>query len=738
MLFQKKKISLSVGMLFSSILMSAGAQAQIAPPPDYDQTLSEVVVTATRAGTPLNEIPLNTTLLTPEVLEIAPEQTVDQILKNAPGVQLNDVPFYQKDPTGQSINVRGLGGGRTLVLIDGTPANDAFYGTIEWGKVPMSSIESVEFIRGGVSSLWGNYGMGGVINIKTKDPKNSRQDVSANYGSFNTSNVAASKDIIASDALQLRFSADSFNTDGYQNVATIAPASTANLKGGMTTGKASNENARLQGYFKLSQDTSGTFNTGYSTMADLSSNYGIAKNLQQKFFFGGGTTTQLDLAQKVDVNIYFEDTIFNKQNGSAGTGTQANTGYISQTTMNPYSTLGGSVQYTNELKGIIDQAIIGVDTKNITGSNVINNLNTTGGITSVNYGKSIQNFYGLLGQLKSKASAIPLETTLAARVDYWSSQVPTYYSTGTNGNNPNYQNVPNQNKTQVSPTLGFLYNATKELDFRTSAYQAFHAPGMNNQIRSYGSSSGGYSFGNPNLKPETMTGYELGSDYRWKSGFVQITGFNNFIRDAVATYQLQATSAADVALANSLCGATSSNVLSVTNNRGVGSCVGQSSKATSVNYYTNNQNIQSQGLELQYHHDLNEKWAFDAGYARTRSFITWTTTSDASYGRNQLGGVPQNIASGGITYYPIPKASLTTTVRYVGNSWMDTAHALPVPAYAIVGLRANYELTQNATVYASVVNLLNRNYITFNSSTSSGNYQAGMPQAFTVGARINF
>jgi iron complex outermembrane receptor protein len=177
MLFQKNKISVCVGMLLGSIVITTSAQAQIAPPPNYDQKLADVVVSATRAGTPLNEIPLNTTLLTPEVLEISPDQTIDQILKNTPGVVLNDVPFYQKDPTGQSINVRGLGNARTLVLIDGTPANDAFYGTIEWGKVPMSSVESVEFIRGGVSSLWGNYGMGGVINIKTKDPKNSRQDV---------------------------------------------------------------------------------------------------------------------------------------------------------------------------------------------------------------------------------------------------------------------------------------------------------------------------------------------------------------------------------------------------------------------------------------------------------------------------------------------------------------------------------------------------------------------------------
>ncbi|HAT38693.1 TonB-dependent receptor plug domain-containing protein [Polynucleobacter necessarius] len=70
----------------------------------------------------LDEIPLNTTVLTKEALEVAPEQTIDQILKNVPSVILNDTPYYQQDPTAQSINVRGLGNARTLVLIDGVPA----------------------------------------------------------------------------------------------------------------------------------------------------------------------------------------------------------------------------------------------------------------------------------------------------------------------------------------------------------------------------------------------------------------------------------------------------------------------------------------------------------------------------------------------------------------------------------------------------------------------------------------
>ncbi|MBU3625018.1 TonB-dependent receptor [Polynucleobacter sp. JS-Safj-400b-B2] len=698
-----------------------GAIAQVAPPPDYDQKLSDVVVNATRSGTPLDQMSLNTTILTKEVLEASPDQTIDQVLKNVPGVFLNDVPYYQKDPTGQSINVRGLGYGRTLVLIDGLPANDAFYGTVQWNLVPMSSIESVEFVRGGVSSLWGNYGMGGVININTKTPKNSSQDISASYGSFATGNVAASKDLIVSDAVQMRFSADYFSSEGFQNYATISPGSPGNIKNGMGTDAVKNSNIRLQNYFKPTQDTNAFLRLGYSTMADLSNNYAIAPNLIQMADVAGGSTTNLDVNKKVQVNVYYQATNFYKQTAN-NLAAPSYKPYINANYTDPYSTVGASAQYTHDLNFAgIDQYIVGLDARNISASNQTNNLASSGAVNSVSYAQGQQNFYGLLGQIKSSANAIPLEATLGARVDAWNSQTPTSYNAGANGVNPLYQAIPNQSKTQLSPSLGLLYKATSNWDLRGAAYQAFHAPSMNNTLRSYGNSVSGYSLANPNLTPETMTGYEIGTDYRWKSGFAQLTAFNNYIQNAIASYKI---TNANVAFATSLCAGV-----------GISGCGASTGGFTNVSYYTNQQNLLSRGIELQYHHDVNAQWALDGGYSYTNTILTWSATTDPT--NTQVGGVPRNMANAGITYYPVPQASLTTTVRYVGNSWMSTG-SLPVPAYAIVGLRANYQVTQQASVFASVVNLFNRQYVTFNIASQASAYQAGMPQAISVGARFQF
>ena len=336
-----------------------------------------------------------------------------------------------------------------------------------------------------------------------------------------------------------------------------------------------------------------------------------------------------------------------------------------------------------------------------------------------------------MAQLKSKAEIVPLETTLSARVDNWNSQTPTYYSQSATTGNTTLTNVPTQNKTYINPTLGLLYKLNSSWDLRSSAYRAFHAPGMNNTLRSYGSSSG-TTFANPNLSPETMVGYEFGSDYRWKQGFAQFTAFNNYVQNAVASYKLNPNDSTDQALGKNLCGGTGTWSTKTSGAYGICPAVQTSGKSI-LSYYTNNQNLLSQGIEFQAHHDINRKWAADLNYAYTQTKLTYSATSDPA--NQQVGGVPRNIAGGGLTYYPTTNASITTTIRYVGNSWLDTAHANFVPTYTIVGLRGNYQFDKSTTGYVSVVNLFNRAY---NTLGSSSNYILGQPLTLMVGGRIIF
>ena len=683
-------------------------------------SLGSVIVSASRTETRLEDMPLSTTVLTRETLERSPAQTLDQVLATVPGINISGQPGWSKDPTGQSISMRGLGNARTLVLVDGVPINDAFYGTVQWHLVPLSSIERVEIIRGGVSSLWGNYGMGGVINVVTKTPTGDGGEVSASLGSLHTAEIAMARDIAVSDALKLRVSADSFRTQGYQTIATTHPAPANNVKAGQGTAYDRSSNVRLQAYWTPSADLNGYFRLGYHVMKDLSSNYAFALNTMQSGDLATGVTRRFDGGRQVQANFYYQDTSFNKANGSNGTPP-----YASATYVDPYKSMGGSVLWLGAAKDS-PRITAGVDFRRITGANTTRNLSPAGALQSVVVGSGTQNFYGLLGQAVFVGRSVPLEATVGARYDYWQVARPEATNTSASGAVTSTP-IAEQGKGNLNPSVALRLAASDTLDLRAATYRAFHAPGMNNMFRSFGSSSS-WSFSNPNLKPEQMLGYEVGADLRWRGGALRATAFDNRIRDAVVSANLSKSVAAEVALAQALCGAAG-NPLAGTGDTGV--C-----NSTSVGYYSNNQNLRSQGLELEMRHAFTPALSVSAGYALTYSRLTSSQSSDPV--GSQVGGVPKNTASLGVQWKPADASTLSAQLRGAGHSWLDTKNTVPVPGYVTADLRAHHQVNRQVSVYGSLTNLFNLAYVTFGTGSSATSYTAGMPRALVGGVRYAF
>ena len=70
--------------------------------------------------------------------------------------------------------------------MDGKQLNNIETGLVNWNSVPLSSIESIEVVRGGASSLYGDTAIGGVVNILTKDDNIARTQFSSHVGTFNS------------------------------------------------------------------------------------------------------------------------------------------------------------------------------------------------------------------------------------------------------------------------------------------------------------------------------------------------------------------------------------------------------------------------------------------------------------------------------------------------------------------------------------------------------------------------
>jgi iron complex outermembrane recepter protein len=75
-----------------------------------------------------------------------------------------------------SVNLRGLGAGSTLVLLNGrrlTPTAGGADETLgDLGMIPMSAIDRIEILKGGGSAIYGADAVGGVVNIITRNTWN--------------------------------------------------------------------------------------------------------------------------------------------------------------------------------------------------------------------------------------------------------------------------------------------------------------------------------------------------------------------------------------------------------------------------------------------------------------------------------------------------------------------------------------------------------------------------------------
>ena len=149
-------------------------------------TLDELVVTANRSETLRATSTAAVSVMQARDLRPLPGMTnLADVLRMVPGFAPLHLDGLGYDP--QPV-VRGFyGGGEAeyvIVLLDGHPLNVLETGLVNWNQIPMEAIESVEVLRGGASSLYGDAAIGGIVNVRTKDYLDSSTRLSAMGGSF--------------------------------------------------------------------------------------------------------------------------------------------------------------------------------------------------------------------------------------------------------------------------------------------------------------------------------------------------------------------------------------------------------------------------------------------------------------------------------------------------------------------------------------------------------------------------
>jgi len=176
--------------LISVSLLAFNAQAddKILPQAPAEQSLKEVVVTATKLDSDVHTVGSSVTVISGKELENKQKSSLIEALRSVASLDV-----VQNGGT-TSVFIRGAESGHTLVLLDGIELNDPSSAnhSYDLSHMTVANIERVEIVRGPQSTLYGSDAMGGVINIITKQGKGKPTgSLSTEGGSFNTYNEKA-------------------------------------------------------------------------------------------------------------------------------------------------------------------------------------------------------------------------------------------------------------------------------------------------------------------------------------------------------------------------------------------------------------------------------------------------------------------------------------------------------------------------------------------------------------------
>ncbi len=112
--------------------------------------------------------------------------------------------------------------------------------------------------------------------------------------------------------------------------------------------------------------------------------------------------------------------------------------------------------------------------------------------------------------------------------------------TDTYRDNPNYDpgNLVDNSDYRFSPKLRGAWQATDEMEFYAQWAQGFRAPSALELYQDFGAPGSYARIGNPELKPETSNGFEIGVNYVATDYAIAATVFNNYYRNFIDTVTL--------------------------------------------------------------------------------------------------------------------------------------------------------------------------------------------------------
>ncbi len=198
-------------VLFMTAGMVTAAEAEA------NDTMEEVVVTATRTEQKVEKIPAQVTVITAKEIQKSGANSVPDVLKSVTGVVVTDL---YGNGNNQTVDIGGFGetaDRHVAIVIDGRRVNSMDLSGTRWATIPVDNIERIEILHGSGAVLYGDNALGGVINIITKRP----EEGLSGKGEYGFGNLGTNKlngyVNAGSESFGAYLGFDLFKTNGYRD-----------------------------------------------------------------------------------------------------------------------------------------------------------------------------------------------------------------------------------------------------------------------------------------------------------------------------------------------------------------------------------------------------------------------------------------------------------------------------------------------------------------------------------------
>lgn len=579
------------------------------------------------------------------------------------------------NPSAQGATLRALGGNaatRTMMLLDGVPVTDPFFGYIPFDALVPEQIGSVRVTRGGGSGAFAAGAVAGTIELESKS-RDALPDLSAHaaYGSHKATELGAALTQDLGGGFVSVYGrwdqGDGFHTTpAEERVPATARAAYNSLTGGFRAVAPVGENAEIQARAMLFHDSRTLRFEG----ADSSSSGQDAS--VRLLVHGPWQVEALAYVQARNfTNIVVSSSSFRP------TLDQRNT---------PATGLGGKLEVRPPV-GPDGLLRLGVDTRLADGEMQEEAVSAAGAVTARRRAGGRQSNFGLFAEGDWTLGTISL--TAGVRADRWRIMGGHYQSETGAGVTTIDQRFDDQADWQLSGRAGIIWKPAPLIALRAAAYSNFRLPTLNELYRPF-TVFPVVTEANAGLKPEQLRGAEIGADLEpvdWLK--LSVTLFDNRLEDAISNVTV----------------------------------------GPNLRRRQNVDSIEAQGIELSASAKAGP-FTLSGSLARTRSRVDAPETSLDGMRPSQS---PALMANATLGWRHGETTELAASVRHIGQQYEDDLETDSLPAATTIDLFARQQILPGFSVVGRVENLLDEQVVT---RDSGGSRDLGAPQTFWLGLRF--